>query len=155
MKILYLGVAPYALKDFLEKDGNEVICTSDKVTPGFITENKIDLCISYRYRHIIGQNIIDESGDNIINLHISLLPWNRGSDPNLWSFLEDTPKGVTIHHVDAGVDTGDIIFQKEVFFGPGETLSSSYQTLNTAIVHLFMENCLISKTSDIHAKNKV
>ena len=33
-----------------------------------------------------------------------------------------------------------ISYFKKKFFGPGETLSSSYQTLNTAIVHLFMEN---------------
>jgi methionyl-tRNA formyltransferase len=138
MKILYLGVEPYELKDFLE-EGNEVVYTSEKIEPGFITENNIELCISYRYRHIIKQNIIDESGDNIINLHISMLPWNRGSDPNLWSFLEGTPKGVTIHHVDAGVDTGDVIFQREVSFNKSDTLSSSYQKLNDNLINLFIE----------------
>jgi methionyl-tRNA formyltransferase len=71
-------------------------------------------------------------------LHISLLPWNRGADPNLWSFLEDTPKGVTIHYVDEGLDTGDIIVQKEVFFDySDENLATTYQKLNEEILELF------------------
>ena len=71
----------------------------------------------------------------------SLLPWNRGADPNLWSFLKDTPKGVTIHYVDKGLDTGDIIAQTEVFFDPAvETLASTYQTLSDEIVKLFRKH---------------
>ena len=146
MKILYLGVEPYELKEFLEEDGNEVVCTSEKIKPGFIRDNEIELCISYRYRHIIKQNIIDESGDNIINLHISLLPYNRGSDPNLWSFLDDTGKGVTIHHIDSGVDTGDIIFNKQVIFEDEDTMSSSYLKLNLCVMELFKEKWEVLKS---------
>jgi methionyl-tRNA formyltransferase len=66
------------------------------------------------------------------------LPWNRGADPNLWSFLEDTPKGVSIHYIDEGIDTGDIIVQKELFFNKkAETLASTYKKLNTEIIELF------------------
>lgn len=46
-----------------------------------------------------------------MNLHISYLPWNKGADPNFWSCIDGTPAGVTLHHIDAGVDTGDIIAQ--------------------------------------------
>ena len=66
--------------------------------------------------------MLDRLPGAAINLHISLLPWNRGSDPNLWSFLDDTPKGVSIHHIDAGVDTGDVIAQREVPLGLEGTL---------------------------------
>lgn len=73
-------------------------------------------------------------------MHISLLPWNRGSAPNLWSFWEDTPKGVTIHEMDAGIDTGPIIAQKELFFDEEkETFSSTYNILQKEIVELFKE----------------
>ena len=48
----------------------------------------------------------------LINLHISYLPYNRGSYPNYWSFKENTPNGVSIHHIDDGIDTGPVLVQK-------------------------------------------
>lgn len=78
---------------------------------------------------------------NIINLHISCLPWNRGANPNLWSFLEDTPKGVTIHRMEKGLDKGDILYQREMLFDEAsETLASTYRKLNEGIVELFKEH---------------
>ena len=74
-------------------------------------------------------------------MHISYLPWNRGSSPNLWSFLDDTPKGVTIHHVSAGLDKGEIVCQRRLEFdAEKETFESTYEKLNEAITELFQEN---------------
>ncbi len=76
-----------------------------------------------------------------INLHVSCLPWNKGADPNFWSFVEDTPKGCTIHYLDEGVDTGDIIAQKEIEFDSDlETLATSYEKLQVAIQDLFKQS---------------
>jgi len=73
-----------------------------------------------------------------VNLHGGLLPWNRGPNPNLWSWIDDTPKGVTIHEVDAGIDTGRIIAQQELFMkAESETLQSSYDKVVSALVGLF------------------
>jgi methionyl-tRNA formyltransferase len=45
---------------------------------------------------------------------------------------------MTIHYVDEGLDTGDIIVQKEVFFDySDETLATTYQKLNEEILELF------------------
>jgi methionyl-tRNA formyltransferase len=74
-----------------------------------------------------------------INVHISLLPYNRGADPNLWSHLDGTPAGVTIHVVDAGVDTGPIIAQRRVTFPSDATLATSYAQLQETAVALFAE----------------
>ena len=55
--------------------------------------------------------------------------------------MENTPKGVSIHLVDNKVDTGDILYQKELFFDEDkETLGSSYQCLNNEIQQLFKDN---------------
>ena len=71
------------------------------------------------------------------------MPWNRGADPNLWSFLEDTPKGVTVHYLDSGIDTGDILVQKSIeFFSSEETLKTSYEKLSQAACILFKESWL-------------
>ena len=99
------------------------------------------IVVSYNYNYIIPKEVIDYMNGNIINLHISFLPWNRGASPNLWSFLDGTPKGVTIHRIDEGLDKGRILFQKEMFFDEKEeTLRTSYDKLNEEIVRLFKEH---------------
>jgi methionyl-tRNA formyltransferase len=58
----------------------------------------------------------------------------------VWSHIEGTRKGVTIHYIDKGVDSGDIIARKRVRFGKGHTLRSSYDRLQDEIVKLFVAN---------------
>lgn len=129
------------LYDKIKNKGYEVSLVSDKVTASMIDEMKPDFVISYNYMHIVKEDVIDKLGDRIINLHISLLPWNKGASPNIWSFIDDTPKGVTIHRLEKGLDTGKIIEQKEIFFDENvETLASTYDTLNTEIVNLLIDN---------------
>ena len=138
MKILILGKSLSAIAPIIRKYGDEVLEWEDSLEVHFVRENQIDFVISYGYRHIIRSSIIDCFPNCIINLHISYLPWNRGADPNLWSFLEDTPKGISIHFVDEGIDTGDIIVQREVnFSGEGETLFTTYQKLQDEMIQLF------------------
>jgi methionyl-tRNA formyltransferase len=138
MKVLSLGIKPSPLKSILEKNNCKVIEQTDPIDLEFFNRSKVDFAVSYRFRHIIRKPIIEHLKGNIINLHISLLPWNRGADPNLWSFLENTPKGITIHYIDDGIDTGDIIAQKQLFFDENkETLASTYEKLNDEIIKLF------------------
>ena len=140
MNVLVLGIKQSPLTPVIEESGCRVIETIDPIDTDYLRGHAIDYVVSYRYRHIIKQDLIDFLSAKIINLHISLLPWNKGADPNLWSFLENTPKGVTIHFIDKGIDTGDIIAQKELFFDPEvETLGSTYEKLNSEIVRLFKD----------------
>ena len=96
---------------FLEQKG-EV----DQITIKLNNEDisNYDWIISYGYNYIISKKIIKKAKNPIINLHISYLPYNRGSYPNYWSFKENTPKGVTIHHIDDGIDTGPVLVQKKL-----------------------------------------
>ena len=139
--ILFLGDRESPLFEWLKSLGESVIQTSEKITPEFIDSNCIIFLVSYGYRHILRKNILELLPNSAINLHISYLPWNKGADPNFWSFLEDTPKGVTIHYLNEGVDTGDIIIQKEVKFNTKqETLATSYEKLQETIQDLFKQN---------------
>lgn len=118
----------------------EVVVYSKPLNIEFLKKIKPNFIISYNYRFIIKQEIISYMKNNIINLHISLLPWNKGADPNVWSFLEDTPKGVTIHIIDEGIDTGHILVQKEILIDENiKTLKSSYEKLHKEIQELFRE----------------
>ena len=128
------------LKDKLDKD-YEVVLYHDKVTPEYIKELNPEIVISYNYSHIVKEDVIDLLGDKIINMHCSLLPWNKGASPNIWSFIDDTPKGVTIHVLEKGLDTGRLLLQEEVTFDEEtETLASSYNKLQETIVDLLVLN---------------
>ena len=100
-----------------------------------------DLIISFGYRHLINKNFLSKNKLPIINLHISYLPWNRGSHPNFWSFFDSTPSGVTIHLINHGIDTGDIIYQRFVHFNEKEdTFAKTHQRLIYELEKLFIDN---------------
>lgn len=129
------------LADWLVEQGENVTVYSEKLTKQFVLELNPSITISYNYIHIISKDIIESLHNNVLNLHISLLPWNRGAEPNFWSFMEDTPKGVTIHKIDEGLDTGNILYQKELNFDEKkETFASSYEKLQDEIFELFISN---------------
>ncbi|RUL54194.1 formyltransferase family protein [Lysinibacillus antri] len=139
MKILYLGPRRKHLIAFLEDFSDVVFQTEDRITLDYLLKDSIDYIVSYGYRHIIAKDIIDFMENKTINLHISYLPWNRGANPNFWSFLDNTKKGVTIHFIDEGIDTGPIIAQKEIIFPEDITLRKSYNILSKEIENLFIE----------------
>jgi methionyl-tRNA formyltransferase len=59
--------------------------------------------------------------------HPSILPKYRGSSAINWAVINgETKTGLTIFWVDAGIDTGDILLQKEVEVGPEETTGEVY-----------------------------
>ena len=123
------------------KERTVVSIYSDKIYVSQLEVLKPRLIISYNYNFIISKDIIDFMQGNIINMHISYLPYNRGFSPNIWSFIDDTPKGVTIHKLSEKLDEGDIIYQREMFFDTArETFVSTYDKLNEQIVELFIEN---------------
>jgi methionyl-tRNA formyltransferase len=142
IKILFLGPADSPVFTWLKEQGEDIVATTEKITAAYVQENHVTFLISYGYRHILKSDILNLFPDRAINLHISYLPYNRGADPNFWSFIEGTPKGVTIHHLDPGVDTGDIIVQQELLFDltQDETLGSTYQKLHVAIQALFFQS---------------
>lgn len=103
--------------------------------------NSYDVCISYGYRKILDYSILKKLKKPIINLHISYLPYNRGVYPNLNSFINNTPKGVSIHEIDKGIDTGNIIFQKKIFFKITNktNFKDTYKILKNEIEKLFIK----------------
>lgn len=156
MKVLFLGGnLSKSLSSWLISIGEEVIYTGRKIDTDFVKRINPEFIISYNYRYIIPKDIIEFMSKKIINLHISYLPYNKEAYPNIWSFLEDTPKGVTIHYIDEGIDTGDIVVQKEIFVNEDkETLRSSYEILHRELQTLFKENWERIKKEQITPKKQ-
>lgn len=156
MKVLFLGgYMSKDLADWLEQQGETIVYKEDKINIYDVKQINPDFIISYNYRYIIAKEMIDFVKGKAINLHISYLLWNKGAHPNVWSFLENTPKGVTIHYIDEGLDTGDIIVQKEVYVDEDkETLKSSYEILHKEMQVLFKENWEKIKSGSIEARKQ-
>lgn len=146
------------LADWLRDVKKEnVVVFNKKLTKEVIEKYNPDFLVSYNYKYIIDEEVLSLfSKGRAINLHISYLPWNRGSNPNIWSFIEKSPKGVTIHAIDKGIDTGDILIQKKVNFNlEKETLSSSYLKLHKEIKILFKDNWEKIKNMEIKPKKQL
>jgi len=152
LKILFLGpdkCSQNRIINYLRDNGESVTRFIDRLDKLSIHYSDFNFLISYGYRFIIREDVLRCFDDKAINFHISYLPWNKGADPNLWSILENTPKGVSIHKLDKGLDTGDIICQRKVSISMDETLRSSYAKLETEMESLFIENWNAIKTNGL------
>lgn len=89
---------------------------------------------------IIKKPILSLPKIGVINFHPSLLPYNRGKHYNFWTIVEDTPFGVTIHFVDNSIDSGDVIFQKEIEKTWEDTGQTLYKKAQEAMLGLFIES---------------
>jgi methionyl-tRNA formyltransferase len=139
MRILWLGPFRGKMDKYMRGNGDTIKYFEVPIDNNSDCLNNIDFIVSYGYRYIINEDIIDRFKKRIVNLHISYLPWNRGAHPNFWSFLDDTPKGVSIHLINEGVDTGDLLVQKAVSYCTDDTLKVSYNRLSDSIELLFLK----------------
>ena len=141
MKVLFLtnndNTTP--LSQWLQDSAGEAVPRFGAPLPlSLASKLRPDFIISYNYRHILGPDVVEAYRHRIVNLHISLLPWNRGTHQNLWAWLDGTPHGVTIHEIDEGLDTGPILLQRALHLDPAEeTLASSYRKLHECVQELF------------------
>jgi methionyl-tRNA formyltransferase len=104
-----------------------------------IRQIRPDVGVSVLFGYILKPELLKLFPAGCINLHPAFLPYNRGAYPNVWSIIDGTPSGVTLHYVDEGVDTGDIIAQKRVPVEPVDTGESLYHKLEQASLELFIE----------------
>jgi methionyl-tRNA formyltransferase len=104
-----------------------------------VRELDCEIAVSILFGYILRPEFLALPSAGCINLHPSLLPYNRGAHPNVCIIIEGTPAGTTLHYIDAGVDTGAIIAQREVAVLPVDTGESLYRRLEHASLELFME----------------
>ena len=87
-----------------------------------LTAIQPDAIIVVGYGRIIPQWMIDLPRFGNINLHASLLPKYRGAAPIQWAIARgETLTGVTTMRINAGLDTGEILLQKQVPIAPEDT----------------------------------
>ncbi len=141
-KILILGPLWRNKKILNElKKNYKILITNKRIDKKYIIQKKIDILITSGYPFLVKKNIL-KSVKIKINLHISYLPYGRGLMPNLWSFYERFPSGITIHELDNNFDTGKILLQKKVSFRKLKikTLKTTHDYLLIQLQKFFFSN---------------
>lgn len=114
-----------------------------------LTALQPDAIIVVGYGRLIPQWMLDLPAFGNINLHASLLPKYRGAAPIQWAIAHgDTITGVTTMRLDAGLDTGDILLQRELPIAPDDSSVTLSPRLASIGADLMVEtlNGLNSKT---------
>jgi methionyl-tRNA formyltransferase len=89
--------------------------------------------------HIISQPLLSVPKLGFINTHPSYLPHNRGKHYSFWAIVEQAPFGVTLHRVEKGVDTGEIIAQKHIPYDWCDTGETLAEKAREAMIALFRD----------------
>jgi methionyl-tRNA formyltransferase len=137
-------VASSAVKDFAlnaglylyqpEKIGEESVAS-------FFRRMKPDAVVIIAYGQKIPQSLLEIPRLGWINLHGSLLPRYRGAAPIHWAIVNgDTRTGLTTMQVDAGMDTGPVLLQREIEIGPDETAPELSRRMSEAGASLVLDS---------------
>ncbi|MCR5251001.1 MAG: methionyl-tRNA formyltransferase [Lachnospiraceae bacterium] len=98
-----------------------------------------DIFVVAAFGQILPQEILDMPRYGCVNIHASLLPKYRGATPIQQAILNgDEKSGVTIMQMDAGIDTGDILLQKEITLSEDETGGSLFERLSVCGAELIV-----------------
>ncbi|MDP2287949.1 MAG: phosphoribosylglycinamide formyltransferase [Actinomycetota bacterium] len=113
-----------------------------------------DLIVSAGFMRLIGPSVLSQFPGQIINTHPALLPSFPGAHGVRDALAYGvTVTGCTVHFVDAGVDTGEIIAQRAVSVLPTDGLASLHERIKTQERSLLVEVLLrFLATGNLHNK---
>jgi methionyl-tRNA formyltransferase len=142
-EVVFLGVNDAGMRVYewlCDRDGVSVpslLTTREQLS--VVEEVEPEFVVSCGYRHIVPESILSVPAEGCLNLHPAYLPYNRGANPNVWSIVDGTPAGVTLHYMDPGLDTGPVVAQRRVETSFADTGRDLYERLEDAQVDLFRQ----------------
>lgn len=121
--------------DFIEYDKLD-----DKDFIKKIKDLKVDVAVVCSFNYKIPKVLLEAVKDGFINVHPSLLPKYRGSNPYSTVIINDEKEtGVTLHFMDENFDTGDIIRQQRISITPFETMGTLFNRLNLLAFKMLLD----------------
>jgi methionyl-tRNA formyltransferase len=114
-------LTPSPVKELAKKYGIDVLYDYEENFLDYIKIKKIDLALLFAYGQIIPKKILKSLKYGFWIVHPSLLPKYKGAFPFAYVLINNEEKtGVTLIQADEGIDTGEVIGQKELLIGPNE-----------------------------------
>jgi methionyl-tRNA formyltransferase len=130
------------VKKVAEKRGIEVIQPEDIRKEGFterLEEIKPEFIVVVAYGRILTKDILRIPPGGCVNVHFSLLPKYRGAAPVQWAIINGEDKtGVTTMLMDEGLDSGDILLQREIEIRRTDNAEALYERLSVTGAELLI-----------------
>lgn len=105
-----------------------------------LKEYDADLFVLAGYGKILKQSTIDLPREMCLNLHGGRLPAQRGSSPMNWSIINGQSSfGISVIRIDSGVDTGDVIVEREFDIGINDTIVDLHRIANENFPSMLVE----------------
>ena len=133
----------YDFKNFVINRGLNFIDYDELDEPELIKKIKeldIDAAVVCSFNYKVPKVLLNAVKDGFINVHPSMLPKYRGGNPYSRVIMNgETETGVTIHFMDEGFDTGDIIAQKAYHIHSKATMGTLFNELNVLGIELLLQ----------------
>ena len=146
------------VKEAALSHGTEVLQPVKSGDPAFVErlrELAPDVIVVIAYGHILRKKVLDIPKLGCVNIHTSLLPKYRGAAPINQAVIDGCEvTGVTTMLMDEGMDTGDILLQKEIPIDPKETAGTLFDKLAAAGADLIVETLQGMKQGTITPKKQ-
>ncbi|MEO2281125.1 methionyl-tRNA formyltransferase [Pseudoalteromonas pernae] len=143
------------LKQWAEKLNVPFIVASDVNSPDFIEQVKAfeaDIFVSMSFNQILKEAIISVPPRGFINCHAGALPFYRGRNPLNWALINGEERfGITVHYIDEGIDTGDIIEQAFFQIGPHDNYGSLLEVAIEGCAEVLIKALLGIKSNKVKA----
>ena len=124
----------------LVEQGFSVEVSPEPYESNSVDEFSPDIILSSGYDRLLRPDTVKKFSDRIINLHAAYLPWARGIGTTLFATLLRYPYGVSVHYINEGLDTGDLIARNILHPDPNDTLRTIYTKLLESTQELFFKS---------------
>jgi methionyl-tRNA formyltransferase len=128
------------LKGYCSEYGIPYLKHKNVNVPEFIdklSKYNCDLLVSLSFNQIFRRDIIDKFPLKAINCHAGKLPFYRGRNILNWALINDEKEfGITVHYIDEGIDTGDIILQQTLPITDDDTYATLLEKAYTECADL-------------------
>lgn len=121
--------APHSLEYRASRLGIPTVEYGKERLEASLVAAKPDIALVVCFPSLIGPELLAVPRLGFVNVHTSLLPENRGPDPIFWSLRNGSQLGVTLHVMDQGFDTGDILAQRPISVRAGSSRAQIDQVM--------------------------
>ena len=109
-----------------------------------------DLNISVSYDQILRKAIRQSAPKGFINAHAGKLPFYRGRNPINWAIINnETEIGLTVHFVDKGIDTGDIVVQRTLPLEWKDNYQTALEKVQLALPDLVAKSVNLIESGEV------
>ena len=142
------------LRNYAQQFNIDYLCPIKVNSPEFLEKAKTyhcDLFVSMSFNQIFKTAIINLPKYKTINCHAGKLPFYRGRNILNWALINDEKEfGITVHYMDEGIDTGDIILQRTFPITDKDDYKSLLELAYVECAHILYDAIKDIQNQEVH-----